>query len=320
MPNDARVRNYGNGIIVKTYGRADAAAVNVFGAGGGTAPRKNSPRRNSGALGTNTAPAFTPQPTTPAADTHRQHPARTDIPPPAPQNKIDKGTPPKLKRRGTRPQLDPAQQTIRRQNTGKQKPAADASTDAQKPPPDSGRRVALIIGVTQLAQGSAPVPGEEPADMLRHYHSAMAMRSIVRQFGYGQVTLLTDNQPNMEVLKKETIVSHMRTLVSGVRPGDRLFFGFCGHGFRDRNRRMTPCGIGAGDGHIIWRKELRQILIKQLCPGAHLTVFTTACHSEGLLGLRNVYTDQNRVQRTDAVNDQVPCVVHLAATGTSQRG
>lgn len=132
---------------------------------------------------------------------------------------------------------------------------------------------------------------------------------LTEKYGYpsdaAHMKVLTDDSRNSSSKPtKRNMISAMRWLVRGARPGDQMFLHFSGHGGQTRDldgdeddgldETILPCDYSTS-GQIT-DDELHDILVKPLPAGAKLTVLFDSCHSGTALDLPYVYNERGCVE------------------------
>ncbi|MFZ5427337.1 MAG: caspase family protein [Thermodesulfobacteriota bacterium] len=139
---------------------------------------------------------------------------------------------------------------------------------------------ALLVGIN--AYPTAPLRGcvNDVVDMAKF---------IVKRCGFNitNVRLLVDNRAT-----KREIMSHLGWLLTGVKPGDRLFFHYSGHGAQVSTRTpqgevdkldeiICPVDFDWTDDSMIRDKEFHR-MFKTVPEGVHFIWVSDSCHSGDL--------------------------------------
>lgn len=108
---------------------------------------------------------------------------------------------------------------------------------------------------------------------------------------------------------KDNIIASMQWLVSGVQPGDSLFFHYSGHG-----GQVVDVDGDEGDGFdetilpldfkrsgMIVDDLMNAILVQPLPPGVRMTVLFDSCHSGTALDLPFVYNSNGQIVDTASI-------------------
>eukprot|EP01065_Artemidia_motanka_P019667 TRINITY_DN23449_c1_g1_i1.p1 TRINITY_DN23449_c1_g1~~TRINITY_DN23449_c1_g1_i1.p1 ORF type:complete len:960 (+),score=178.68 TRINITY_DN23449_c1_g1_i1:54-2882(+) len=145
------------------------------------------------------------------------------------------------------------------------------SVDAQ-PVPGASRAVIIGIDYHRAPRADVRLPGS--AD------TAEAVRADLLTRGFGPVRSLIDRygaEPS-DVPTRANIVSALKWLTDGARPGDSLFLGYLGHGLLFPGGPPPPrgaCGIVPADfrrSSTLKNAELASLLVDQLPEGARLFI------------------------------------------------
>eukprot|EP01065_Artemidia_motanka_P030796 TRINITY_DN3690_c1_g1_i1.p1 TRINITY_DN3690_c1_g1~~TRINITY_DN3690_c1_g1_i1.p1 ORF type:complete len:1709 (+),score=512.43 TRINITY_DN3690_c1_g1_i1:549-5129(+) len=171
-------------------------------------------------------------------------------------------------------------------------PLTELSTPSQGADPGqqqtiTGATKALIIGVTYQGQEvQLPQAGS----------AARSMASMLQRAGFRGVTkLLLDDDPQ-SVPTRANIAQAISWLLTGVDPGDSLFFSFAGHGPRMAEQQeggVVPACIAPSDwasAGTIDLSELRDALVDPLVPGARLTAIIDVANPTSTVDLQHWLT------------------------------
>ncbi|KFZ18753.1 hypothetical protein V501_01016 [Pseudogymnoascus sp. VKM F-4519 (FW-2642)] len=146
------------------------------------------------------------------------------------------------------------------------------------PPPRTGRRKALFIGINYFGQ----------LGHLKHcINNAKNMSlHLFENYGYKRedTVILTDDLHNpMSQPTKQNILIAMHWLVKGATLNDSLFFYYSGHGGQTKvldgsyDDAIYPVDFREV-GHIV-SDEMHRVMVTALCLGVHLTTIVDSCHS-----------------------------------------
>jgi len=118
---------------------------------------------------------------------------------------------------------------------------------------------------------------------------------LKKNFGFTDrdISLLADEKPAAPTVAvagpptRQNIITGMRHLVSGVGPGDSLFFHFSGHGAQQRDTDgdeddgldETILPLDYKSKGVIVDDEIYEILVRTLPAGVRLTAVMDCCHS-----------------------------------------
>lgn len=165
-------------------------------------------------------------------------------------------------------------------------------------------RHALIIGVGEYkVSGVMPLKGV-PYDMQSAKQMAVAM-SIPED----NITYLRDHDATADQIRQA-----IRALDSRVRPGDRVFVYYSGHGARWVDPKGAPdhCteGLLSSDGQAITNTEVGDLLSPIASKTDKLMVFYDACHSGGIA---------NQPLRTRAMQGSLSALTPKFAGGLSSQ-
>ena len=136
-------------------------------------------------------------------------------------------------------------------------------------------RHALVIGIGEYGDPNVPALKGVVHDMQSARRMAQAMA-----IAPAQITMLRDTEATAERIRAE-----IRALDSRVKPGDRVFVYYSGHGTRwfDETVRKEGCteGLLASDGKVLTNVELAQALAPLARRADKMLVFYDACYSGG---------------------------------------
>lgn len=157
------------------------------------------------------------------------------------------------------------------------------------PPPLTGRRKALLIGINYYGTS---------AELKGCINDVREMRALLVHSGFSaapeHMLVLTDDQRDGRFQPtRANILSACRWLCADARPGDVLFFHFSGHGAQQldplfaeedgMDETIVPVDVQAS-GQIT-DNELHALLVEPLPSGARLTALMDCCHSGTALDL-----------------------------------
>jgi len=140
-------------------------------------------------------------------------------------------------------------------------------------------RHALFIGIGQYSAPDVPELAGVGHDMVSAAKIAAAL-----SIGPAQTTVLRDREATAERIRTE-----IARLAERVRPGDRVFFYYSGHGTRWQEVLGAPScteGLMATDGVVLTNSELGALLDPIARRADKMLVFYDACFSGGVAGRR----------------------------------
>ncbi|KAG8462890.1 hypothetical protein KFE25_001663 [Diacronema lutheri] len=153
----------------------------------------------------------------------------------------------------------------------------------EAPPPLTGRRRALLIGINYY--GTA-------AELKGCINDVRAMRQLLVDHGFPasaeHMRVLTDDTRDARARPtKANILEACRWLTAGAAPGDVLFFHFSGHGAQQLDPEFveedgmdeTIVPVDVDRAGQITDNQLHALLVAPLPSGARLTAVMDCCHS-----------------------------------------
>ncbi|KFZ25046.1 hypothetical protein V502_00478 [Pseudogymnoascus sp. VKM F-4520 (FW-2644)] len=146
------------------------------------------------------------------------------------------------------------------------------------PPPPTGRRKALLIGINYFGQ-----LGQLKRSINDIKNISLCLCEQYELKREDTVILTDDLHGPMSQPTKQNILTAMHWLVKGARPNDLLFFCYSGHGGQTKvldgsyDEVIYPVDFREV-GHIV-NHEMHRIMVTPLHPGVHLTAIVDSCHS-----------------------------------------
>jgi hypothetical protein len=183
-----------------------------------------------------------------------------------------------------------------------------AAAPAQPPPPPAGLKRALLVGINYVGT---------PYQLAGCINDVVNMETQLKTFfpGAAEYRMLTDTTAIKPT--KANILDSISWLVTGLKPGENVYFHYSGHGGRIRDTNgdevsgLDSCiyPVNAGRIETITDDELRAALAAKIPAGCKCFVVLDACHSGTAVDLRYLwqapaqgsltYTEDARYTKTD---------------------
>lgn len=171
------------------------------------------------------------------------------------------------------------------------------------PPPPSGRRRALLVGVNYFGTRA------ELRGCINDVHNLH--RLLIETFHWrdGDIRTLTDDGRGGGMPTRRNIEQGLLWLTSGASPGDVLFFSFSGHGaqqedphgYEEDGMNETILPVDFEHAGMITDDQIGDFIVKPLPEGVRLTSVMDCCHSGTGLDLPFTW-DQRRGMWREEVN------------------
>lgn len=169
-------------------------------------------------------------------------------------------------------------------------PQSHSQPPAAFPPPCSGKKRALLIGIN-YRDSMNPLRG-------CNNDARNLQRFLAEHYAFREVVLLIDEAQDMAYLPtRANMINAMRWLVSGAAAGDSLLLHFSGHGSQRRDtdgdeedgmdETILPMDYQR-NGPIV-DDELFELVVRPLTAGCRLTAVFDCCHSGSALDLPYMY-------------------------------
>ncbi|KAF8492193.1 caspase domain-containing protein [Russula emetica] len=166
-------------------------------------------------------------------------------------------------------------------------PAAEGTAQVAQPSVQSGRRRALLIGISYRGE------------LLNTHQDVDRYRNVlIVNYGYRpeDITVLKDDPAFAIHLQptRENILRELKNLVANAAAGDRFTFLYSGHSNQQPSKDLNEEDfldeyLITIDDEIIIDNELNDILVKPLPAGSSLFALLDTCHSGTLLDLPHYY-------------------------------
>ncbi len=181
-----------------------------------------------------------------------------------------------------------ATRTVQRRQAELNALLAQVPAPAPAPAPVGRLARALLVGINYVGT---------PNELYGCINDVLNVESQLRTFfpGSTEYRLLTDNTPMKPT--RTNMLASINWLMSGLQPGENVFFHYSGHGGRIRDTNgdevsgLDSCIYPCNDGRIetITDDELRSSLAMRLPAGCKCFVVLDACHSGTGVDLRYLW-------------------------------
>ena len=169
----------------------------------------------------------------------------------------------------------PVVAAVTQMETGRSGVQNNMSTTGIRSVPKASRH-ALIIGI-----GDYAAPGVNTLQGVKQDMQSAASIARAMSIPEGNITYLRDRDASAQQIRQA-----ITELGNRVRPGDRVFVYYSGHGARwvDASTDPNACteGLLASDGQAVTNQEMSKLLSPIASRADKLMVFYDACHSGGI--------------------------------------